>query len=378
MDNELKAALDGLSGETKRIFSDLAEKHATLQRQVDAIDTNGAHRHTNGVVTKSLEDVLKEDEGLSRLRRDGKGTCIVTLEGENAALLAHKTTITSSTLGSATSGVLEIDRVQGIVPEARQQLFLRDVLTSRPTGLGTVDFVRVTTPMSKASPQIQASAKLENQLVLGTTSERVRTLATWIPATKQVLEDLTELASFIDSSLRYALDLSEEQQMLFGSGNIEDLHGVGTQAASFSTALLGSGSWNYADVIARAVQQISTAKEFQPSFIAMDVASWWAIRLTKSTTGEYLMGDPMSDVTPRLFGLRVIPTTNMAASTFLVGSGDPSVVEIRDRMQTQIEVSTSHEDYWTRNLVAIRGERRLALVVKRPNAAVTGSFTTSP
>jgi HK97 family phage major capsid protein len=90
------------------------------------------------------------------------------------------------------------------------------------------------------------------------------------------------------------------------------------------------------------------------------------------------LGDPQIAVRPNIFGLDVVPTTSMAAGTFLVGSGSPVAAEIRDRMEMQVEISTEHSDYFVRNLVAIRAEKRLALITKRPNSFVTGSFTTSP
>ncbi len=40
----------------------------------------------------------------------------------------------------------------------------------------------------------------------------------------------------------------------------------------------------------------------------------------------------------------------------------------------QVEVSTEHQDFFVKNLVAIRAEKRLALVVKRPGSYVAGSF----
>jgi hypothetical protein len=43
-----------------------------------------------------------------------------------------------------------------------------------------------------------------------------------------------------------------------------------------------------------------------------------------------------------------------------------------------VEISTEHADYFVRNLVAVRAEKRLALVTKRPASFVSGSFTTSP
>jgi HK97 family phage major capsid protein len=82
--------------------------------------------------------------------------------------------------------------------------------------------------------------------------------------------------------------------------------------------------------------------------------------------------------TQNLFGLAVVPTTNIAVGTFLVGSGSPIAAEIRDRMEMQIDISTEHSTFFTQNLVAVRAEKRLALITRRAGSFVTGSFTTSP
>jgi HK97 family phage major capsid protein len=177
--------------------------------------------------------------------------------------------------------------------------------------------------------------------------------------------------------LRYYTDLEEERQLLYGDGTGENLNGLNTQATSFNTGLLGSG-WTRIDVVARAVQQLAMVSEFTPTFIAMNPSSWWSIRLTKTTQGEYILGDPQADVAPRMFTLRVIPTNSITGNGFLLGSGNPAAAEIRDRMETQVEISTQHSDYFTKNLIAIRAEKRLALLVKRPGSFITGSFSSSP
>jgi HK97 family phage major capsid protein len=132
------------------------------------------------------------------------------------------------------------------------------------------------------------------------------------------------------------------------------------------------------DVIGTAISQINASKEIDPTFIVMHTNDWWKIALTKDSFGRYILGDPSSLTTPRVFGLDVVPTTSIAQGTFLVGSGSPVAAEIRDRMEMQVEISTEHSDYFTRNLVAVRAEKRLCLVTKRPNSFCTGTFTTSP
>jgi hypothetical protein len=47
-------------------------------------------------------------------------------------------------------------------------------------------------------------------------------------------------------------------------------------------------------------------------------------------------------------------------------------------MEMQVDISQEHSDFFIKNLVAIRAEKRLALVVKRPASFITGNFSTSP
>jgi HK97 family phage major capsid protein len=131
-------------------------------------------------------------------------------------------------------------------------------------------------------------------------------------------------------------------------------------------------------MIGEAIIQQAVAKELTPTFVVLNPVDWGGMRLTKDSLGRYILGDPQANVLPNLFGRVVVETTSIVAGTFLLGTGDPVGSEIRDRMETQIEISTQHADYFTKNLVAIRGEKRLALVVKRPKAFLTGSFSTSP
>jgi len=375
---ELKRALDAL----RKSVSELAPAStvAKLQQQVDALDIKMATRYIGDSQAPGFVDTLKASEQFQRLLHDRRGSAILTLSGKDAAaVFERKTTITETGQGFATTGVMPIDRIPGIVPEARQQLTVRDALTARPTTMAVVDFVKVTTPMAIASPVPEASTKPENAVVFSSLSEKVRTIATWIPATKQILDDFVELASFLQTTLIYYVLLEEELQLLSGDNTGENLHGLIPQASAFNTGLLSAtAGWNRIDIVGRAIEQIAIAKELTPTFCVLNPQDWWSIRLTKDSFGRYLIGDPQTSANAKLFDLTVIPTTSIAAGSFLVGSGNPTATEIRDRTEVQFEVSTEHQDYFTKNLVACRAERRLALIVKRPASFVTGTFSQSP
>lgn len=376
MDMELKDALASIRGTVEGFKN----QQDAIQRQVDAIDTATKQRHVQDILTTPLVEQLKASDQFARLLHDRRGRAILTLSGKDAkSFLQTKTTLTASAQGFAAPGVMPSERIPGIVPEARQTLFVRNVLTARPTTNALVDFVRVTTPNTIASPVAEASTKPENAVSFEAASEKVKTIATWQPASRQILDDLTELAGFLQTSLTHYVNLAEELQLLSGDGTGENLHGLIPQAQAFDDGLLvAAAGYNRMDIVGRAIQQITTSKEIQPTFCVLHPNDWWAIRLTKDSLGRYLLGDPQTSARALLWDCTVIPTTSITAGTFLVGSGDPTAAEIRDRMEVQFEVSTEHADYFVKNLVACRAEKRVALVVKRPGSYVTGSFTTSP
>jgi len=371
METELKSILDGIS----TTVTGFDGKFNSLQKQVDAIDLATKQRLAGGVAQPSYADAFKESEDLQRVLRNRKGSAVIKLEGKSVAdLMQRKTTLTETGQGFMVSGVMPIDRVPGITAEARQEHTVRDALYARPTAMAIVDYVRVTTPMTIASPVPEASTKPENQLIFTSFSEKVRTLATFIPASKQILDDISEVMGFINSSLPYYVNLAEEIQLLSGDDTGENLHGLIPQASAFNPAFLPTTPQNI-DHIGAAVAQITVAKELQPTFVILHPSDWWGMRLLKDNYGRYLLGDPQSDVPPSLFGLKVIPTTSIAAKTFLVGSGNSAASEIRDRMEMVIEISTEHANFFIQNLIAIRAEKRLALVVKRAASYVVGTLS---
>jgi HK97 family phage major capsid protein len=378
---ELKSALDALKKSTSELAP--ASTIAKLQTQVDSLDVKLATRHIADSQAPSFLEKLQENDQVARLIRDKKGSAVLTIEGKDVAnLLQRKTTIVSTDTGwQPTSGVLSIDRIPGIVPEPRQQLWVEDLLPKFPTTQQVVDFVKVQNPLTIASPVPEASTKPEEATTFVSSSERVRTIACTIPASRQVLDDLQELNNFLQTGLAYYTNLATEIQLLSGDGTAENIHGLIPQATAFNTGLLSaSAGWQRIDVLARAASQLAAAKEQIPDFVILHPNDLWALRLTKDGFQRYIMGDPSQscDQTPSIWGMRLVATTSIASGTFLMGSSSPIVSEIRDRMSLVVEISNSHQDFFVKNLLMMRCERRLALLVKRGTAFISGAFSQSP
>jgi len=241
-----------------------------------------------------------------------------------------------------------------------------------------VEWIDVTSHDKTAAPVAETSAKPEAGISFERREARVRTIATWIPASRQILEDFEGLEAFLRSSLVYAVEEEFEDQLLFGSGSGENLNGLVTQAAVFNTSLLGT-NWTRIDVLARAIQQLAMADELMPDFIVLNPSDYWSLALTKDAESRYLIANPMDPRTLNtLFGLAVVQCSAMPQGQFLLGTSNPAAAQIRMRQPITVEISTEHSDYFTRNLIAIRAELRAALVVMRPAAFVKGNLTSSP
>ena len=349
-------------------MTELREAQAQTQRQIDAIDARlqkaGSAGSANG-----FRAAIEQSEPLRQLMSNGRGTAVLKFSADD---LLVRTTVTSSSIS------VQPERMPGIIAEPRRQLRVQNLLATVPTSTSIVEWVRVLSHAKVVAPQVEGSIKAENEITFEKREEKVRTIATWIPASRQILEDFEGLEAFLRSSLVYAVEEEFEDQLLFGSGAGENLNGLVTQAAVFNTGLLGT-NWTKIDVIGRAIQQLAAADELMPDFIVLSPTDYWSLALTKDAEGRYLISNPMDPRTLNtLFGLAVVECSSMSQGQFLLGTSNPAAAQIKMRQPLTVEISTEHADYFTRNLVAIRAELRAALVVMKPGAFVKGSLTSSP
>jgi HK97 family phage major capsid protein len=330
------------------------------------------HQHRAGdthFLHSDLGRALRESEAIKDLIANGRGTAVLKIAPEG---LLTRAVITSGGLAPAP------ERIPGIVPEPRRRLRVQDLLTTIPTNSNLIEWITVQSHAKVVSPQAEGEPKAENEITFEKREARVRTIASWLPASKQILEDFDGLEAFLQSTLAYAVAEEFEDQLLFGSGAGENLNGLLTQATNFDTSLLGT-TWNRIDVIGRAIHQLAAANELSPNFVVLHPADFWDMLLAKDAEQRYLIANPQDPRTvDKLFNLVVVTTSAMSPGTFLLGTSDPRGAQIRMRQPLTVEISTEHADYFARNLVAIRAELRAALVVMRPTAFIKGSLTSSP
>ena len=303
-----------------------------------------------------------------------KGYC--QLGGLN--LWEGKTLIDSAALGDETPGILRSERLPGIVPLARRELRMRDLIPASGTTFPLVSFIRENVFTNAASPQTEGSAKAESANTFVVSSAEISTIAHWIPVTRQALDDLPGLRTFIDNNLMYGLKLKEETEILSGDNLGEHLNGLITQATAYA------GTYNVAadtriDRLNWAILELAVADE-QATGIVLNPIDYHRILAVKTedggvaNTGSYVVGDPLGGQlqVPTIWGIPVVKSNSITSGRFLVGNFQ--MCEIKDRQEAVIDLSTEYDDYFVKNKVAIRAEERMTLLVKRTTALITGTF----
>lgn len=262
-------------------------------------------------------------------------------------------------------------------PASRPGPDILDLLTVQPTNTDTIYWIRQDTRSTNATAVAEATAltgtpgaKPESALAFSRQTTPVETIAVWIPATNQQLQDAPELRRIIDDELTYDLTLELDNQILNGSGTSPDIDGI-LNASIQSVAYVASTHGNTANALFRAMTVIATANEPAPTGIVLNPLDWEPIRLLRESgegltaTGKYLMGDPSQSGAMTLWGLPVVVSNRITANTGLVGHFPSARLHMRE--DSTIKVGMANEDF-IRNIVRVLAEMRAALTVRRPNA----------
>lgn len=309
---------------------------------------------------KSIRDLLwtgLESNGLKSRRDGGRGYAQFRgVIGE----LALKTLIESDSFGA----LLE-DRRPGVVPYPIEERTVADLMLSGTTTAQKVTYIEETTFTNSAAEVDEAAVKPESALAGTLREDFVRKIATWIPVTDEMLEDVPAFESYLRGRLASMIRMREELQLLQGAGTGVTIQGLYNRTGVQTVTGYGSST---IDSILLAITEIQTDAFAEPTAMVIHPRDWYDVRTSKATgDGHYLLGPATLDPnSARPWGLQVRVTTNAILNTALVGAFN--LAQVFRRSGLEIAISTEHDTYFIYNKVAVRAEERLALAVYRPSA----------
>ncbi|CAL8981551.1 hypothetical protein RHODGE_RHODGE_02824 [Rhodoplanes serenus] len=365
--------LGKVTDETKKAADDALIKYNEISARLTEIEQKmarrGAHDDDRPMTLGQRATQGREDEIKSLISRRGK---------VNIAVKAIISSLTTDADGSA-GDLIVPQRQAAILGLPQRRMTIRDLITPGRTSSNAIQYVKETGFTNAAATVSETSAptKPQSEIKFDIATTAVTTIAHWVLATRQILDDVPQLQSYIDGRLRYGLMYVEENQLLNGGGTGTDLNGIYTQATAYAAPIVPTAAGNLTkiDVIRLAMLQ-AMLSEYPASGIVMHPSDWADIELTKTDEGAYLFANPQGGVEPRLWRLPVVETQAMTLDRFLVGAFQLGA-QIFDRADATVEISTEDSDNFRKNLVTILAEQRLALAVYRPEAFIKGTFATA-
>lgn len=330
---------------------------------------------------KTLGQIVTESDVMAEVQKK-MGSSGASVRGSRATIPINgsffgeemKTTITSAAVGSSTPGILIPERMPGIVKPGVRRLRVRDLMSRLPTSNNAVEYLKENAFTNAGSPVAETISKPESALTFTIASATVKTIASWIPAAKQILDDLPALRAYINQRLLEGLMDVEDYELVSGDGSGNHLAGLTHEATAYDTARNASGD-TYIDKINHAISQVEDVLQ-EADGIILHPRDWRTMQLVKdqaSNVGNYVLGGPRGDAQPILWGLPVATTTAVQVGHFYVGAFK-RYCTVWDRMAAIVEIATEHADFFVRNMVAILAEERIAFTVQRSDAVVYGSF----
>ncbi|KAB2764782.1 phage major capsid protein [Brucella anthropi] len=345
----------------------LTERLESLETKSTDIEQRMASRRGGGGDSgvKSLGQMVGASDDLKNFVavRGAKGSVRVVV----------KNAITSAT-GSA-GALIVPERDTEIVGMPKRQMTIRQLLSVGPTTSNSIEYARMVTRTNNAAATAETAQKPESNYVWEQDDAPVRTIAHWVPVSRQAMDDIPQLESEIDGELRYGLDLVEEAEILKGDGTGQHLHGLVPQATAYANPGVTVINPTKIDILRLAILQASLA-EYPADGIVLHPTDWADIELTKDGENRYIFANVIQLAGPQLWGRPVIGTQAMDLDEFLVGAFR-TAAKIWDRMDIEVLISSEDRDNFIKNMLTVRAEKRLALAVKRPGALVTGDFTTA-
>ncbi|MDX0594952.1 phage major capsid protein [Sinorhizobium medicae] len=355
----------GMNDDLKEKADESLLKMNSLTEQVAEIEQKLARGGGNKTTAeKSIGEQFVEDQGVKDWAQSSPS--------KGKADVRFKATITSATTDTAgaAGAAVETTRLPGILALPQRRLTVRDLISPGRMDGNALEYVRETGFTNSAAPVAETAAKPESDLKFDLVTTSAKVIAHWMKASRQILDDFSQLRSIIDQRLLYGLAYVEEGQLLNGDGTGQNLHGIIPQATAYAAAFTPSAA-TAIDTLRLAQLQAALA-EYPATGHVLHPTDWARIELTKDTTGRYIIGNPQGTIGPTLWGLPVVATQAIAVDKFLTGAFRLGA-QLFDRWDARVEAGFVNDDF-IKNLVTILAEERLALAVYRPEAFIYGDL----
>lgn len=265
-------------------------------------------------------------------------------------------------------GVIRAERDTEIFRDDEEELTIRSLVQVNQTGSNLIDYLRYEYTRG-AAPTAERAEKPQAAAAADVESTPVRTIAVWVPVTEQQIQDAPQLVGIIQGDLRWDLQVTEEEQMLWGDGTGENLlgimetPGVDEARAEADDTLIDRVRRAFTDI------RVGTRGRARPDGVLVHPYDWEEIVLEKGSDQRYVWAVVQDAEGLRIWGTRVVETVaaehpETGQRVILPGAYRRSAT-LWDRQQAAVAFGWINDQFIT-NQRTIRAEERVAFAVRRP------------
>lgn len=365
---DMEAKLGEVSADTKSQIENLGLKQRELADRLLIVEQKGtAQKDSESTELSSWgKQFIKSEIYTGHMEKLAKGIKVGSIGFE----------VKNTVVGSDTT--VAPNRLPGVVPGASQPLTLESLYRSVPCSSNAIEFTKENVFTNNAAEAAEGAARAESSLTFTLVNMPISNVGHWIKISRQLAADNAALAAYIDLRMRYGVNRKVETQLAAGDGTSPNISGFldtgNFVAHGYADANLGTVLKKL--VLIRKVIGDLEAAGYNPDAIVLNPADWAQIEIDIFTAGtsnviafKYDEGGR-----PVLFGRRVVTSVGMPADQFAVGAFNEAGT-IYNRENIIVEMSDSDSDNFTKGLITLRAERRLALATEVPAAIRAGDLT---
>lgn len=311
------------------------------------------------VLTKSFAEFAKDVRGGKRVRE--------TFSTKAATTSTTTTGVTDNFLGGMGS-------LPGVISSPSRRLIVESLIPHIPVTAGAMDMVKENSFTNGAASVAEGSAKPESTFEFEKYNVSLETVAHWTKISEQLAADAPAVAAFINARMQYGLQNKIDGQIITGTGTSGQISGFlkSGNHTDYSSAITIETGDTLIDFAAKIMAELEAA-EYLPEYIVLNPKDWTALTLLKDTQKRYILGGPGSASEKQLWGVPVRTTSAMTQGKYLIADFGLGAA-ILDRQELSVDIDREKDDF-TKNLLTIRVERRLALAVLDAGAVAGGDWS---
>jgi HK97 family phage major capsid protein len=289
--------------------------------------------------------------------------------------------------GGATANIVNDTRLPGVYRGDMRENTARDAFTQGRTDGTSVSYVKENSTTNNAAAIVEATSAgaspgpagaqfPESAITFTVATETVKSIGHMIPVTREILDDVAFMESYVRSRMIEMLEDKIDAELLTGAGgnSLTGLYNVSgitaLDAAYFSAANLPSAGQpgENVDRLRRARTYHRITNRARASHVIMHPYDLENFDMIRDANGLYLFSNGIASY------LRMQIIESESATQGLPLVVDRRFTALLDKMETSVEVTDSNRDWWEYRILALAVWWRGMSFVTRPAAVATVDF----